>query len=107
MHLVLVDLRDAELNGREGEDLLHEVGITINRNSVPFDPRPATVTSGLRIGTPALATRGFGAEQFREVAEVIAIALRDGNDADIPALRARTAKLAADFPLYEGLDQFA
>ncbi|PIN52458.1 serine hydroxymethyltransferase [Trueperella pyogenes] len=107
VHLVLVDLRDAELNGREGEDLLHEVGITINRNSVPFDPRPATVTSGLRIGTPALATRGFGAEQFREVAEVIAIALRDGNDADIPALRARTAKLAADFPLYEGLDQFA
>lgn len=107
VHLVLVDLRDAELNGREGEDLLHEVGITINRNSVPFDPRPATVTSGLRIGTPALATRGFGAEQFREVAEVIAIALRDGNDADIPALRAGTAKLAADFPLYEGLDQFA
>ncbi|MEW6860200.1 serine hydroxymethyltransferase [Trueperella pyogenes] len=107
VHLVLVDLRDAELNGREGEDLLHEVGITINRNSVPFDPRPATVTSGLRIGTPALATRGFGAEQFREVAEVIAIALRDGNDADIPALRARTTKLAADFPLYEGLDQFA
>ncbi|WP_341740414.1 serine hydroxymethyltransferase [Trueperella pyogenes] len=107
VHLVLVDLRDAELNGREGEDLLHEVGITINRNSVPFDPCPATVTSGLRIGTPALATRGFGAEQFREVAEVIAIALRDGNDADIPALRARTAKLAADFPLYEGLDQFA
>ncbi|MEW6942683.1 serine hydroxymethyltransferase [Trueperella pyogenes] len=107
VHLVLVDLRDAELNGREGEDLLHEVGITINRNSVPFDPRPATVTSGLRIGTPALATRGFSAEQFREVAEVIAIALRDGNDADIPALRARTAKLAADFPLYEGLDQFA
>ncbi|WHU56396.1 serine hydroxymethyltransferase [Trueperella pyogenes] len=107
VHLVLVDLRDAELNGREGEDLLHEVGITINRNSVPFDPRSATVTSGLRIGTPALATRGFGAEQFREVAEVIAIALRDGNDADIPALRARTAKLAADFPLYEGLDQFA
>lgn len=107
VHLVLVDLRDAELDGREGEDLLHEVGITINRNSVPFDPRSATVTSGLRIGTPALATRGFGAEQFREVAEVIAIALRDGNDADIPALRARTAKLAADFPLYEGLDQFA
>ncbi|WP_270974730.1 serine hydroxymethyltransferase [Trueperella sp.] len=107
VHLVLVDLRDAELNGKEGEDLLHEVGITINRNTVPFDPRPATVTSGLRIGTPALATRGFGADEFREVADVIATALRDGKGADIPALRARTAKLAADFPLYEGLDQFA
>lgn len=107
VHLVLVDLRDAELNGKEGEDLLHEVGITINRNTVPFDPRPATVTSGLRIGTPALATRGFGTNEFREVADVIATALRDGKGADIPALRARTAKLAADFPLYEGLDQFA
>lgn len=107
VHLVLVDLRDAELNGKEGEDLLHEVGITINRNTVPFDPRPATVTSGLRIGTPALATRGFGADEFHEVADVIATALRDGKGADIPALRARTAKLAADFPLYEGLDQFA
>lgn len=107
VHLVLVDLRDAELNGKEGEDLLHEVGITINRNTVPFDPRPATVTSGLRIGTPALATRGFAANEFREVADVIATALRDGKGADIPALRARTAKLAPDFPLYEGLDQFA
>lgn len=107
VHLVLVDLRDAELNGKEGEDLLHDVGITINRNTVPFDPRPATVTSGLRIGTPALATRGFGADEFHEVADVIATALRDGKGADIPALRARTAKLAADFPLYEGLDQFA
>ncbi|MCI7306593.1 MAG: serine hydroxymethyltransferase [Trueperella sp.] len=107
VHLVLVDLRDAELNGKEGEDLLHDVGITINRNTVPFDPRPATVTSGLRIGTPALATRGFGTNEFREVADVIATALRDGKGADIPALRARTAKLAADFPLYEGLDQFA
>lgn len=107
VHLVLVDLRDAEMNGKEGEDLLEKVGITINRNSVPFDPRPASVSSGLRIGTPALATRGFGAEQFREVADVIAEALRDGKDADIDALRARTAKLAEDFPLYEGLDQLA
>ena len=107
VHLVLVDLRDAEMNGKEGEDLLEKVGITINRNSVPFDPRPASVSSGLRIGTPALATRGFGAEQFREVADVIAEALRDGKDADIEALRARTAKLAEGFPLYEGLDQLA
>lgn len=107
VHLVLVDLRNAEMNGQEGEDLLEQVGITINRNSVPFDPRPASVSSGLRIGTPALATRGFGAEQFHEVADVIAETLRDGKDADIAGLRSRTAKLAADFPLYDGLDQFA
>ncbi|MFY9262098.1 MAG: serine hydroxymethyltransferase [Actinomycetaceae bacterium] len=105
VHLVLVDLRDSEMNGQEAEDLLHEVGITVNRNAVPFDPRPPAVTSGLRIGTPALATRGFGDEEFTEVAEVIAIALRDGKNADIPALRARTKALADKFPLYPGLDQ--
>ncbi|MFC5370414.1 serine hydroxymethyltransferase [Arcanobacterium bovis] len=105
VHLVLVDLRNAQMNGQEAEDLLDEVGITVNRNSVPFDPRPPAVTSGLRIGTPALATRGFGAAEFTEVADIIATALRDGASADIPALRARTAKLTEKFPLYPGLDQ--
>ena len=105
VHLVLVDLRNSELNGQDAEDLLDQVGITVNRNAVPWDPRPARVTSGLRIGTPALAARGFGAKEFSEVADVIATALRDGKSADVPALRARVAKLADDFPLYEGLDQ--
>ncbi|MBM7825060.1 glycine hydroxymethyltransferase [Arcanobacterium pluranimalium] len=105
VHLVLVDLRNAQMNGQEAEDLLDAVGITVNRNSVPFDPRPPAVTSGLRIGTPALATRGFGAAEFTEVADIIATALRDGASADIPALRARTAKLTEKFPLYPGLDQ--
>lgn len=105
VHLVLVDLRNSELNGQEAEDLLDAVGITVNRNAVPWDPRPPKVTSGLRIGTPALATRGFGATEFTEVADVIATALRDGKSADIESLRARIAKLADDFPLYEGLDQ--
>ncbi len=68
VHLVLVDLRNSQLDGQQGEDALHEVGITVNRNAVPFDPRPPMTTSGLRIGTPALATRGFGDEQFTEVA---------------------------------------
>ena len=102
VHLVLVDLRESELDGQQGEDLLHEVGITVNRNSVPWDPRPPMVTSGLRIGTPALATRGFGDKEFTEVADIIAVALRDGKNADIDALRARVDKLAADFPLYPG-----
>ena len=72
VHLVLVDLRNSELDGQQGEDRLHRIGITVNRNAVPFDPRPPMVSSGLRIGTPALATRGFGAAEFTEVADIIA-----------------------------------
>lgn len=102
VHLALVDLRNSALDGQQAEDLLHEVGITVNRNSVPWDPRPPMVTSGLRIGTPALATRGFGDKEFTEVADIIAVALRDGKNADVDALRARVDKLAADFPLYPG-----
>ena len=102
VHLVLVDLRHSELDGQQAEDRLHEAGITVNRNAVPFDPRPPMVTSGLRIGTPALATRGFGAEQFTEVADIIAAALQP--TADVEALRGRVATLAHDFPLYDGLE---
>ena len=101
VHLVLVDLRNSEMTGQEAENRLHEVGITVNKNSVPNDPRPPMVTSGVRIGTPALATRGFGKAEFTEVAEVIAETLKPG--ADLPALKARTEKLAAAFPLYPGL----
>ena len=78
VHLVLVDLRDAEIDGKQAEDLLHEIHITVNRNAVPNDPRPPMVTSGLRIGTPALATRGFGDAEFTEVADIIALALLPG-----------------------------
>ncbi|WP_432561912.1 serine hydroxymethyltransferase [Kineococcus sp. SYSU DK003] len=105
VHLVLVDLRDSALDGKQAEDRLHEVGITVNRNAVPFDPRPPMVTSGLRIGTPALATRGFGAAEFTEVADVIALALKPEFDAE--ALRARVAKLTAQFPLYPNAQTFA
>ncbi|MEW1810582.1 serine hydroxymethyltransferase [Pseudarthrobacter phenanthrenivorans] len=106
VHLVLVDLRNSQLDGQQAEDLLHSVGITVNRNAVPFDPRPPMVTSGLRIGTPALATRGFGAAEFTEVAEIIATALKAGNSADVEALQARVDKLAADFPLYPQHEQW-
>ncbi|SDJ73846.1 serine hydroxymethyltransferase [Streptomyces indicus] len=101
VHLVLVDLRDSELDGQQAEDRLHEVGITVNRNAVPNDPRPPMVTSGLRIGTPALATRGFDAEDFREVADVIAEALKPSYDAS--ALKARVTALAEKHPLYPAL----
>jgi len=101
VHLVLVDLRNSALDGQQAEDRLHEVGITVNRNAVPNDPRPPMVTSGLRIGTPALATRGFVAEDFREVADIIAQALKPDHDGDkAAALRERVSALAAKYPLY-------
>ncbi|MER6285954.1 serine hydroxymethyltransferase [Streptomyces sviceus] len=102
VHLILVDLRNSELDGKQAEDRLHRIGITVNRNAVPFDPRPPMVSSGLRIGTPALATRGFGETEFREVADIIAEALKRERPED--ELRARVEKLAAAFPLYPHLD---
>ena len=104
VHLVLVDLRNSELDGKQGENILDQVGITVNRNSVPWDPRPPMTTSGLRIGTPALATRGFDAAEFTEVADIIAQALKP--NPDVEALRARTEKLADDFPLYDGFEDW-
>jgi Glycine/serine hydroxymethyltransferase len=101
VHLVLVDLRASTLTGQDAENLLHEVGITVNKNSVPNDPRPPMVTSGVRIGTPALATRGFRDAEFEEVAEIIAATLLP--DPDLPGLRARVEALASRFPLYPGL----
>ncbi|PFG33876.1 serine hydroxymethyltransferase [Sanguibacter antarcticus] len=106
VHLVLVDLRASVLDGQQAEDLLHAVGITVNRNAVPFDPRPPRVTSGLRIGTPALASRGFGDAEFTEVADIIATALKDGQATDVDALKARVDRLTADFPLYPQLHQY-
>ena len=101
VHLALVDLRTSPLDGKQAEDLLHEVGITVNRNGVPFDPRPPMVTSGVRIGTPALATRGFADEQFGEVADIIAHTLMP--NPDVAALRGRVESLTEAFPLYPGL----
>ncbi len=106
VHLVLVDLRNSDLDGQQAEDLLHEVGITVNRNAVPFDPRPPMVTSGLRIGTAALASRGFGEKEFTEVADIIGTALAQGRAADTAALRARVSALALEVPLYEGLEDW-
>lgn len=101
VHLVLVDLRNSALDGQQAEDLLHGVGITVNRNAVPFDPRPPLVSSGLRIGTPALATRGFGDAEFREVADIIATALKSRMTDELgAALRGRVRHLADAFPLY-------
>ena len=103
VHLVLVDLRNSTVNGMEAQDLLHDAGITVNRNSVPFDPRPPMVTSGVRIGTSALATRGFGDAEFTEVSDIIAHALMPNPDA--VELKRRVKALTDAFPLYNGLEQ--
>ncbi|MPV36659.1 serine hydroxymethyltransferase [Georgenia subflava] len=105
VHLVLVDLRSSTLDGQQAEDLLHSAGITVNRNAVPFDPRPPRVTSGLRVGTPALASRGFGAAEFAEVADIIATTLVEGSGTDVEAMRGRVKALTDGFPLYPGLQQ--
>jgi glycine hydroxymethyltransferase len=101
VHLALVDLRNSPVDGQQAEDLLHHVGITVNRNAVPFDPRPPMVTSGVRIGTPALATRGFGDTEFTEVADIIAHTLMP--KPDVAALQARVHALTSSFPLYPEL----
>jgi glycine hydroxymethyltransferase len=104
VHLVLADLRRSALDGRQAEDRLHSIGITVNRNAVPFDPRPPMVTSGLRIGTPALATRGFGVDDFVEVSDVIARALQPSfTDAVGADLGGRVAALVHRHPLYPTL----
>ncbi len=104
VHLVLVDLRDSDLDGRQAEDRLAAIGITVNRNAVPFDPRPPAVSSGLRVGTPALATRGFGEEDFREIGSVVAAALTgDFSDGAQAELSGRTRALAERHPLYPQL----
>jgi glycine hydroxymethyltransferase len=103
VHLVLVDLRESEIDGQQSEDRLHDIGITVNRNAVPFDPRPPAVTSGLRVGTSALATRGLQADDFREVGEIIATALTPAFDAQRDELAERVTAIADRYPLYEQL----
>jgi glycine hydroxymethyltransferase len=109
VHLVLCDLRESELDGQQAEDRLHAVGITVNRNAVPFDPRPPMVTSGLRIGTPALATRGLQADDFVEVGRILAAALQPGDfgEARRSELAERATAVAERYPLYAGLGERA
>jgi len=103
VHLVLVDLRDSELDGKQAEDRLAEVGITVNRNAVPFDPRPPAVSSGLRVGTPALATRGLSVEEFHEIGQIVAATLAPDFDEHRVALAERAAAIAERHPLYAHL----
>ncbi|MYW05638.1 serine hydroxymethyltransferase [Streptomyces sp. SID3343] len=104
VHLVMLDLRNSPLDGRQAEQRLYEIGITVNRNVVPFDRRPALVGSGLRIGASALATRGFANEGFREVADIIAAALQpELDEAAARILRGRVDAVATKHPVYSSL----
>jgi len=99
-HLLQIDLRDSQWTGKDAEERLHEVRMTVNRNTVPFDERPPTVASGIRIGTPAATMRGFDEKDFRQVGGIIAAALGDG--ADLAALAQRSLELCRKRPLYPG-----
>jgi glycine hydroxymethyltransferase len=103
-HLLQLDLRRTEWTGKDAEERLHDVRLTVNRNTVPFDERPPTVASGVRIGTPAATMRGFDEEDFREVGRVICAALR--SDADLSELAARSEALCQRRPLYPGFAGF-
>jgi glycine hydroxymethyltransferase len=105
VHLVLCDLRESELDGKQAEDRLDSIGITVNRNAVPFDPRPPAVSSGLRIGSPALATRGLQVEDFIEVGKVIAATLNPPGPFEDhrTELAERVAAIAERYPLYAQL----
>ena len=103
VHLVLVDLRDSELDGKQAEDRLHDIGITVNRNAVPFDPRPPAVSSGLRVGTSALATRGVGVEEFHEIGRFIGQALQPDFESVRGELAERVTAIAERHPLYAQL----
>jgi glycine hydroxymethyltransferase len=105
VHLVLVDLRDTDpaLSGREAEDRLAEIEITANRNAIPFDPRPPIEASGLRIGTPALATRGLQLEDFNELGKILACALTPEYESRSTELTERVGAIVERYPLYEEL----
>jgi glycine hydroxymethyltransferase len=103
VHLVLVDLRESDIDGQQAEDRLHAIGITVNRNAVPFDPRPPMVTSGLRVGAPALATRGVQVDDFHEIGKIIGTALTPKFDSAREDLTERVTAIADRYPLYASL----
>jgi glycine hydroxymethyltransferase len=100
-HLFLLDVFSKGITGKEGEIALDKAGVTVNKNTIPFDENPPMVASGLRIGTPALTTRGMGPSEMAEVGEFIArgLAARE-DDAELARIRAEVGRFAADFPLY-------
>ncbi|MDR3152527.1 MAG: serine hydroxymethyltransferase [Bifidobacteriaceae bacterium] len=105
VHLLLISLLGSNLSGAEAADFLQEVGITVNKNSIPFDPAPPSITSGIRIGTSALATRGFGAKEFTKIADIIAQTLINGKKTNFDKLKNEIRLLTKQFPLYQNLNK--
>jgi glycine hydroxymethyltransferase len=100
-HVMLVDLRAKGITGKEAEAVLGQAHITCNKNAIPNDPQKPMVTSGIRLGSPAMTTRGFGEDQARQTAHLIADVLDNPHDAaNIAAVRAKVAALTRDFPVY-------
>jgi len=99
-HLILVDLRNKDITGKAAEHLLDEVGITVNKNTIPFESQSPFVTSGIRIGTPATTTRGFGKEEMIEIADIMNWAI-DNRDADLSPAKERVKALCNKIPLYK------
>ena len=97
-HLVLVDLQNMDMSGKKAERLLDEVGITCNKNTIPFDPRTAFVTSGIRLGTPAMTSRGMKENEMNRIADAIATVIKDN---DLDKARTMVKEIVSGFPLYE------
>ena len=107
-HMLLIDVRNKSITGKEAEDLLGQANIIVNKNMIPFDPTPPTVTSGIRIGTPAITTRGMGVEECLQLVEWIDAILSRPDDAKLRKdIRAKTVELSRSFPLYQGMDYTA
>lgn len=102
-HMVLLDLRNIGLTGKEAENRLHDIGITVNKNAVPFDPLPPTKASGIRIGTPALTTRGMREDEMRKIGKIIAKALKSQDEKVLESLKEEVKELCESFPLYQEL----
>jgi glycine hydroxymethyltransferase len=100
-HLLLINLRATSLTGREAEEALSQVGIIANKNNIPFDEKPPVVTSGIRLGTPALTTRGMKEDEMREIGQIIAKVLRNPEDRMVlNRIKKRVAELCQSFPIY-------
>ncbi len=101
-HLLLIDLRADGLTGREAEEVLSQVGIGVNKNSIPFDEEPPVITNGIRLGSPALTTRGMKEDEMREIGRMIAEALRNSNEAIVLSrIKKKVAGLCRNFSIYE------
>ncbi|NMA69140.1 MAG: serine hydroxymethyltransferase, partial [Desulfitobacterium sp.] len=103
-HLILVDVRSKGLTGKEAEAILDEIGITVNKNTIPYDPASPAITSGIRIGTPAVTTRGMDTEGMKKIAEAMNIALTERTEEGAAKAKAIVEEICKEFPLYTNLD---